>query len=177
MELHTAFTRGRMGADPIQFWYDGELKFFDNYIIPLAKKLKDCNVFGAFSDDYLNYAVMNRAEWEDKGQSIVQEYQQFIDAAAALAEQQEEMKKKQKQTSKHDRDYHDHSHDDPLRTASAHGQRSTASTAIMSACGSSDTDRSSSQGAEQSELPIDSGNHNNTNSSSSHHPRRRFSLH
>ena len=35
----------------------GELKFFDNYIIPLAKKLRDCNVFGVSSDECLNYAV------------------------------------------------------------------------------------------------------------------------
>lgn len=38
------------------FWYKGELGFFDNYIIPLAKKLKDCGVFGVSSDEFLNYA-------------------------------------------------------------------------------------------------------------------------
>jgi len=30
------------------------------YIIPLAKKLKDCGVFGVSSDEYLNYAEKNR---------------------------------------------------------------------------------------------------------------------
>lgn len=50
-----------MGTDPSTFWYKGELGFFDNYIIPLAKKLKDCNVFGVSSDEYLNYALQNRA--------------------------------------------------------------------------------------------------------------------
>jgi hypothetical protein len=39
--------------------------------IPLAKKLKDCGVFGVSSDEYLNYAVQNRAEWEERGEEIV----------------------------------------------------------------------------------------------------------
>lgn len=38
----------------------GELGFFDNYVIPLAKKLKECGVFGVSSDEYLNYALENR---------------------------------------------------------------------------------------------------------------------
>jgi hypothetical protein len=40
-------------------------------VIPLAKKLKDCGVFGVSSDEYLNYAQKNRAEWELRGQEIV----------------------------------------------------------------------------------------------------------
>lgn len=47
-----------MKANPADFWYQGELQFFDNYIIPLANKLKECNVFGVSSDEYLNYAGM-----------------------------------------------------------------------------------------------------------------------
>jgi len=50
-----------------------EIGFFDNYVIPLAKKLKDCNVFGVSSDECLNYAMLNRNEWEDKGAQIVEE--------------------------------------------------------------------------------------------------------
>jgi hypothetical protein len=45
-EMYRAFKAGRMAKDPSEFWYQGELDFFDYYIIPLAKKLKDCNVFG-----------------------------------------------------------------------------------------------------------------------------------
>lgn len=51
----------------------GELGFFDFYIIPLAKKLKDCGVFGVSSDEYLNYAESNRREWELRGPAIVKE--------------------------------------------------------------------------------------------------------
>jgi 3'5'-cyclic nucleotide phosphodiesterase len=72
-EMYTAFKSGRMGADPAEFWYKGELSFFDNYIIPLAKKLKECQVFGVSSDEYLNYAEQNRLEWEERGQEIVLE--------------------------------------------------------------------------------------------------------
>ncbi|CAB9498466.1 Receptor-type guanylate cyclase gcy [Seminavis robusta] len=71
-EMHAAYLEGRMGKDPATFWYKGEIGFFDNYIIPLAKKLKDCGVFGVSSDEYLDYAEQNRAEWEERGQEIVE---------------------------------------------------------------------------------------------------------
>jgi hypothetical protein len=72
-ELLLAYRAGRMGADPRTFWYKGELNFFDNYIIPLANKLKECNVFGISSDECLNFALRNRAEWEDRGEEIIEE--------------------------------------------------------------------------------------------------------
>ena len=40
-------------------------------MIPLAKKLKNCGVFGVASDEYLSYAMENRREWEEKGQEFV----------------------------------------------------------------------------------------------------------
>ena len=68
-----------MAANPAAFWYGGELGFFDNYIIPLAKKLEDCGVFGVSSDECLNYALQNRAEWEARGKAIVQEMLDEVD--------------------------------------------------------------------------------------------------
>lgn len=47
--------------------------FFDFYIIPLAKKLKECGVFGVSSEEYLTYAMENRKEWEKRGRVIVEE--------------------------------------------------------------------------------------------------------
>jgi 3'5'-cyclic nucleotide phosphodiesterase len=70
-EMYQAFTQGRSERNPADFWYQGELGFFDFYVIPLAKKLKDCGVFGVSSDEYLNYAMKNRQEWEEKGEEIV----------------------------------------------------------------------------------------------------------
>lgn len=53
--------------------YRGEIGFFDFYIIPLAKKLKECGVFGVSSDEYLHFAEANRREWEEKGETVVKE--------------------------------------------------------------------------------------------------------
>jgi hypothetical protein len=64
---------GRSEQDPTDFWYKGELGFLDFYVIPLAKKLKDCGVFGVSSDEYLQYALNNRSEWERKGREVLQE--------------------------------------------------------------------------------------------------------
>ena len=67
-----------MEKDPSEGWYKGELGFFDFYIIPLAKKLKDCGVFGVSSDEYLSYAMQNRKEWETRGEGLVSEMLQTV---------------------------------------------------------------------------------------------------
>ena len=69
-EIYVAFKAGRSPMDPTLNWAKGEIGFFDFYIIPLAKKLKDCGVFGVSSDEYLNYALQNRRRWELEGQAI-----------------------------------------------------------------------------------------------------------
>ena len=56
-EMYEAWLTGRSEKDPSEGWYNGEIWFYDNYIIPLAKKLKDCGVFGVASDEYLNYGM------------------------------------------------------------------------------------------------------------------------
>jgi hypothetical protein len=71
-EMYKAYRAGRSSKDPAEFWYQGEIGFFDYYIIPLAKKLRDCGVFGVSSDEYLNYAEKNRVEWEERGEEIVE---------------------------------------------------------------------------------------------------------
>jgi hypothetical protein len=71
-EMYLAYKTGRSDKDPSEFWYRGEIGFFDFYIIPLAKKLRDCGVFGVSSDEYLNYAEKNRVEWEQRGEEIVE---------------------------------------------------------------------------------------------------------
>ena len=70
-EMTKAYYDGRSDKNPADTWYAGEIGFFDYYIIPLAKKLADCGVFGVSSDEYLNYAVKNRNEWEARGKDIV----------------------------------------------------------------------------------------------------------
>jgi hypothetical protein len=72
-EMYDAYRKGRADKDPSEGWYEGELGFFDFYIIPLAKKLNSCGVFGVSSDEYLTYCKKNRGEWAAKGQTIVGE--------------------------------------------------------------------------------------------------------
>jgi hypothetical protein len=71
MEMYIAFRDGRSEKDPSEFLYQGEIGFFDYYIIPLAKKLKECGVFGASSDENLSYyTTANRRKWVERGQKI-----------------------------------------------------------------------------------------------------------
>jgi hypothetical protein len=72
-EMFSAYKAGRADEDPSTSWYEGELGFFDGYVIPLARKLEKCGIFGVSSDEYLNYALENRREWEMKGKGIVVE--------------------------------------------------------------------------------------------------------
>jgi hypothetical protein len=70
-ECYQAYMNGRADSDPATNWYKGEISFFDFYIIPLAKKLQSCGVFGVSSDEYLSYALQNRKEWEERGEEMV----------------------------------------------------------------------------------------------------------
>ena len=74
IEMYEAFMDGRSDKNPADNWYQGELGFFDFYIIPLAKKLAECGVFGVSSPEYLSYAERNRKEWEERGKELVAEY-------------------------------------------------------------------------------------------------------
>ena len=73
-ECYAAYKSGRAEKDPSANWYTGEIGFFDFYIIPLAKKLEACGVFGVSSAEYLRYAEQNRNEWERRGEDIVADY-------------------------------------------------------------------------------------------------------
>lgn len=102
-ECYLAYHSGRGDTNPLESWYQGELGFYDHYIIPLAKKLKECGVFGVASDEYLvssgtsfphvmldsspsflissvsnaqHNAMQNRSEWAAKGKKIVNGYRE-----------------------------------------------------------------------------------------------------
>jgi 3'5'-cyclic nucleotide phosphodiesterase len=70
-EMSQAYAAGRAKRNPADIWYQSEMGFFDFYVIPLAKKLADCGVFGVSSDEFLNYARKNRDEWADRGEQVV----------------------------------------------------------------------------------------------------------
>jgi 3'5'-cyclic nucleotide phosphodiesterase len=73
VEMTEAYKAGRLGKNPAEFWYEGEKGFLDFYVIPLAKKIGDCGVFGVSSDEFLTFAKANREEWELKGKDVVAE--------------------------------------------------------------------------------------------------------
>eukprot|EP00541_Cyclophora_tenuis_P001694 CAMPEP_0116549182 /NCGR_PEP_ID=MMETSP0397-20121206/4737_1 /TAXON_ID=216820 /ORGANISM="Cyclophora tenuis, Strain ECT3854" /LENGTH=288 /DNA_ID=CAMNT_0004073889 /DNA_START=14 /DNA_END=881 /DNA_ORIENTATION=- len=86
-EMYLAYKTGRSSKDPSIGWYEGEIWFFDHYIIPLAKKLRECGVFGVASDEYLTYALENRKEWEMKGRDVCNEMLEAV-ASKSMTEQQ-----------------------------------------------------------------------------------------
>lgn len=73
-EMWISYDSTRTDTDPSIGWYKGELWFFDNYVLPMAKKLKLCKVFGVSSDECLNYATENRAMWAAEGEKIVAQW-------------------------------------------------------------------------------------------------------
>ena len=78
LESKNAYVSGRTNKDPAEFWYQQELDFFDQTVIPLARRLQATGVFGqnAAGNEYLDFALMNRREWEYRGIALVEEYQE-----------------------------------------------------------------------------------------------------
>ena len=84
-EMYSMFLAGRLDKDPSEGWYQGEIGFFDFYIIPLARKLETCGVFGVSSSEYLGYAENNRKEWVTKGEDLVKGYLERFEMRQASA--------------------------------------------------------------------------------------------
>jgi hypothetical protein len=55
-----------------------EIGFFDFYIIPLAKRMKEVGVFGRTADECLAFAERNREEWRVNGPEAVEKMIQRI---------------------------------------------------------------------------------------------------
>jgi hypothetical protein len=70
-EVYRAFMDGRASFDPLSIWFKGEIAFFDFFVIPLAKRLHDCGIFGETGNQYLQYAEQNRNEWNRNGEGIL----------------------------------------------------------------------------------------------------------
>jgi hypothetical protein len=81
-----AHRAGRLEENPSEIWYQQELNFFDNTIIPMARKLKACGAFGVYFDEYVNYATQNRHEWERNGSQIVIEMEKTYDLLTSMGD-------------------------------------------------------------------------------------------
>jgi 3'5'-cyclic nucleotide phosphodiesterase len=66
VEMYQAYKDGRSPTDPTIGWYQGEIGFFDYYIIPLAKKLADCGVFGACFSRQISSVVIARLAFAER---------------------------------------------------------------------------------------------------------------
>lgn len=69
-EKYLSWKEGRGDTESFQTWYQSELVFFDQYVIPLATRLQECGVFGAAGAQYLDYARDNRKELQEKGEEL-----------------------------------------------------------------------------------------------------------
>ena len=61
--------------NPAHEWYAWKLNFFDKHVLVLAKNLKTSGVLDvATGEEYWNYALANRQEWELQGREFVKQY-------------------------------------------------------------------------------------------------------
>lgn len=70
-EMYRAFEMGRSKKDPSEDWYQGEIWFFDNCVIPMAERVRGTRVFGAAGEDCVRNAVDNKKEWAIKGGELL----------------------------------------------------------------------------------------------------------
>ena len=84
-ESYVAWKEGRIETNPADIWYEQELGFFDNYVIPLARRLKESGAFGVSGQEYLTYAEKNRVEWAAKGRDVVQAWSLYAEGKLTRA--------------------------------------------------------------------------------------------
>ena len=84
-EMFLGHKTGRAANDPSTNWYQSEIKFFEYHVVPLAQRLCKCNVFRASADIALTNALTNKRKWEQKGESVVQEYLEVYQTKSAVA--------------------------------------------------------------------------------------------
>ena len=73
-ESYQAYLDGRADLEPSRGWCAAELEFFDNYVLPLASKLKECEMFGYTAEVFMRNAARNRKEWLLRGQEHVSKF-------------------------------------------------------------------------------------------------------
>jgi hypothetical protein len=70
-EMLAAYHDDRAAFDPTETWYQGEIGFFDYYVIPLATRMTETGVFGEVGATFVSNANNNRSNWEMIGHSIL----------------------------------------------------------------------------------------------------------
>jgi 3'5'-cyclic nucleotide phosphodiesterase len=67
LEIYRAYLRGRADKTFITDWSEVELRYFDDYVIPLLEKLISRGILGKIGEQILINARANREEWARRG--------------------------------------------------------------------------------------------------------------
>ena len=77
-EAYKNYQNGILRTNPVENWYFTQLAFFETYIIPLSKRIRNCGLFGIAGEEYFRHAQRNRHEWDNKGQELIETYMEKI---------------------------------------------------------------------------------------------------
>jgi len=67
-ELWAAHSAGR-GPLVTNNWYDGQIGFYDTYILPLTKRLSSSDLFGKIGNTFYENALALRSRWLEEGKA------------------------------------------------------------------------------------------------------------
>jgi len=62
--------KANRGPDCTENWFQGQIDFFDGYVLPLARRLEQCKVFGVLGSLFYENAMSNRSQWLEEGRAI-----------------------------------------------------------------------------------------------------------
>jgi hypothetical protein len=74
LERFMAFMEGNELNDPVLGWYEGEFAFFDNVVLPMTERLKQCGILGIDGIELMERSTENRENWVLEGESLVEKY-------------------------------------------------------------------------------------------------------
>ena len=72
-EMIAAYESGRVDGNPTVTWYEDEMIYLNELVLPLAGKILDSKAFGVAGDECLFYAADNCVEWVSAGQDVLKE--------------------------------------------------------------------------------------------------------
>jgi len=73
-ELHEAYRNGRGESDPGPEWFRNQIGFYDFYVLPLARRLRKCGVFGEkLGQQFVTNAKAIRRRWLEEGMATSRE--------------------------------------------------------------------------------------------------------
>jgi len=82
-ELVSASKAGR-GIDPSDVWFNGQISFFDNYIVPLTERIRISGIFSNdISDTFLLGTLRNKVRWTEEGVTLCERMKEIARSDAS----------------------------------------------------------------------------------------------